>query len=272
MASGKQLFCRSQHTPCEVGHGLLGVQGPVTCVQPAGQAPVAGNAEQRPVSGSQQTSGMQGLGVQTVVLVRICPLQAVPSTQGMQLPRKSQQTPLNWGTGQSVGVQGPTACVQPAGQGVMSWQLPVAGSQQTFGGQGLGTHEPTRNDPWQAVTVVCVQLPAASQHAPGQGLGLQMEPTPRNVPTHAVALETSVQLPAESQHAPPVGTHGLVGVQTLPAPRNVPWQTAAPETMVQLPKASQHAPLLLGIHGLGVQLVAGDWVPPWWLQRVASVR
>lgn len=147
MASRKQLFWRSQHTPCEVGHGLLGVQGPVTCVHPVGHAPDAGNALHRPVSGSQQTSGMHGFGLHDVVLVRIWPLHAVPSTHGMQLPRKSQQTPLNCGTGQSVAVQGPTACVHPAGQGVMSWQLPVAGSQQTLGGQGFGVQEPTRNEP-----------------------------------------------------------------------------------------------------------------------------
>lgn len=119
--------------------------------------------------------------------------------------------------------------------------------------------------------MVCVQLPAESQHAPGQGLGLQTVPAPKNVPTHAAGLETSVQLPAESQHAPTMGVQGL-GVQVVPTPRNWPWQAVAPETMVQLPKTSQHAPLVLGMHGLGVQLVAGNCVPPWWLQSVASVR
>ena len=131
MASTKQLFCRSQQTPCEGGQGLLGEHGPVTCVQPAGQGVTVW---QTPVSGSQQTCGWHGFGLQEVVLVMIWPLQTVPATQGMQLPRTSQQTPLNCGTGQSVGVQGPMACVHPAGQGCTTWQLPVAGSQQTFCG------------------------------------------------------------------------------------------------------------------------------------------
>ena len=79
--------------------------------------------------------------------------------------------------------------------------------------------EPTRNEPWQAVTVLTMQLPAVSQHAPGQGFGLQVVPLPRNVPWQAAAVVTSVQLPEASQHAP---GHGL-GVQLLAGTGVPPW-------------------------------------------------
>lgn len=203
MARGKQLFCKSQQTPCVSGHGFCGAHGPVAIVHPVGQGTTVTHA---PLCGSQQTIGWHGLGEQDVVVVMTMPLHGVPATQGMQFPRLSQHTPANCGTGHSVGVQGPTAWVEPAGQGWTVWHAPVCGSQHTLGGHGFGWHGPPKNVPLQAVTEEIAQLPAASQHAPGHGLGLQVTPAPRNWPWHCAAVALSEQLPARSQHAP---GHGL---------------------------------------------------------------
>lgn len=85
-------------------HGL-GMQVPVTTIEPGGQVPAAEIGAHRPVVVSQQTcdAGGQGFGVQEFA-VKICPLQTVPATNGTQLPAVSQQICVITG-GQGLGRQ-----------------------------------------------------------------------------------------------------------------------------------------------------------------------
>lgn len=137
---------------------------------------------------------------------------------GKQLPLMSQQICAIGGQG--FGLQDVTCC-QPAGQGAMFTQLPVAGSQQPGTTHGFGL---------QVVPVMVVplhgvpgthgkQLPAASQQTPcggGQGFGLQTVPGTIVDPAGQPAVEKITHDPVTgSQQSWFVGLQGF-GLHVLP--------------------------------------------------------